>query len=807
MAEVMNMPSSESLDRRRDRKSEKSGDDESIPPPPPPPQSRRRDRDSRERRDDRDIEMNRNRDHHERNRSPPPRDRDRGDREREYKRRASPSPPPYRDRRHSSPPSSGREEKMEDMMVVVDVVALEAELDLDPTREVTKQFYCAIRTHCVRWSRFGYDYERNGAGGRPGYADERPHGRFVNRSSGPSESGDLKKYDFWYSECDWLLGMVNMDLAVKEILRDWDAGRGGFNDGSNTGSMQRVWDEGYYWVGDEIVEKEMDLMLVEKEGLMSYKQFIQELEDDILPAEAERRYQEYRSEYISTQKRAYFDAHKDEEWLKDKYHPTNLLTVIERRNEHAQKIAREFLQDLQSGTLDLGPGVSVVPTTKSGQASEPNSEDEADAGGKRRRHGRGPAKETDLVSAAPKAHPISSDPRRIQADIEQAQALVRRLDNEKGVGDNILWNLDHDKMDGHGGSMGPIIIKWGLTSVKGLEGIELLDTLLTYLWRIHGLDYYGLIETSEVKGLRHVRADSKSYDETSSTGSEWSKKVDLFWQGRLRGQDPLEIMTAKEKIDAAAAEALEPHVRKIRDEKYGWKYGCGAKGCTKLFHAAEFVQKHLRLKHTDLMMELTLKVREDLYHQNYMNDSNAPGGTPIMQQPMKEKAPQRRGRPAVSDIRNREERGSRNVHDRLERVNVERNENSPPTRDFQSNTEEQQEGNLNEPNYDNAYGGQGISFPSDMPPPPVLMPVPGAGPLGPFIPAPPEVAMRMLREQGGGPSPYEGNGRIGRNGPQVGVPPGPILSAGFLQDPRRLRSYQDLDAPDDEVTVIDYRSL
>lgn len=80
------------------------------------------------------------------------------------------------------------------------------------------------------------------------------------------------------------------------------------------------------------------------------------------------RYQEYKSEYISTQKRAYFNAHKDEEWywfsfstakiylilellscfkyvqscdpsfiwfifwcrLKDKYHPTNLLTVIER---------------------------------------------------------------------------------------------------------------------------------------------------------------------------------------------------------------------------------------------------------------------------------------------------------------------------------------------------------------------------------------------------------------------------------------------------------------------------------------------
>ncbi|KAF5756554.1 hypothetical protein HanXRQr2_Chr17g0816061 [Helianthus annuus] len=62
---------------------------------------------------------------------------------------------------------------------------------------------------------------------------------------------------------------------------------------------------------------------------MSYKQFIQELEDDVLPSEAEQRYQEYKSEYISTQKWAYFDAHKGEDWLKDKYHPTNLLVVIE----------------------------------------------------------------------------------------------------------------------------------------------------------------------------------------------------------------------------------------------------------------------------------------------------------------------------------------------------------------------------------------------------------------------------------------------------------------------------------------------
>lgn len=268
--------------------------------------------------------------------------------------------------------------------------------------------------------------------------------------------------------------------------------------------------------------------------------------------------------------------------------------------------------------LCRGPGINASSSNKSGQTSDPNSDEETEMGGKRRRHGRGLAKETDLP-VAPKSHPVSSEPRRIQVDIEQAQALVRKLDSEKGIEENIL-SADNDKLNwekSHGGSIGPVIIIRGLTSVKGLEGIELLDTLITYLWRIHGVDYYGMLETTEAKGLRHVRTDGKTSDTNNNT-VEWEKKFDSHWQERLKSQDPLEIMTAKEKIDAAAIEALDPYVRKIRDEKYGWKYGCGAKGCTKLFHAAEFVHKHLKLKHPELVIELTSKVREDLYFQNYM---------------------------------------------------------------------------------------------------------------------------------------------------------------------------------------------
>lgn len=591
--------------------------------------------------------------------------------------------------------------------------------------------------------RHGYDYYggyERGMGGRGGYADEKSYGRFGPRSSGGYQNG----------------------ISGIESNR-------GYGDMPSGGAQ--------------------------REGLMSYKQFIQELEDDILPAEAERRYQEYKSEYISTQKRAYFNAHKDEEWLKDKYHPTNLVTVIERRNENARQLAKDFLLDLQSGTLELNPGLNAS-ISKSGQASEPNSEEEADTGGKRRRQGRGSNKENDF-SAAPKAHPISTEPRRIQADVQQAQALVRKLDTEKGIEDNILCISDHNRNDdkAHSASVAPIVIIRGLTSVKGLEGDELLDTLVTYLWQIHGVDYYGMIETNEAKGFRHVRPEGTAHEVVAGkSGSEWEKKLDLFWQGRLNGQDPLEVMTAKEKIDAAAMEVLDPYVRKIRDEKYGWKYGCGAMGCTKLFHATEFVLKHLKLKHPELVVEQTSKVREDLYFQNYMNDKDAPGGMPIMQQPQKGRPLKRRG----LEGRLRDDRGNRRDHDQSDRMNGDRPDNSP--------SHEAMMGNRDETMYD-SYAGPGVPpFASDIPPPPVLMPVPGAGPLGPFVPAPPEVAMQMLRDQGG--SSYDASGRKMHSGPPMGggssiiaVPPT------FRPDPRRMRSYQDLDAPEDEVTVIDYRSL
>lgn len=96
---------------------------------------------------------------------------------------------------------------------------------------------------------------------------------------------------------------------------------------------------------------------------------------------------------------------------------------------------------------------------------------------------------------------------------------------------------------------------------------------------------------------------------------------------------------------------------------------------------------------------------------------------------MQRDRPQRRRLGA--DLRLKDERGNRRERDN--RANggerYERSDNLQPN-EFQPNNDGPDGGNLEEPIFD-TFGGQGMhvgpTFPSDIPPPPVLMPVPGAG--------------------------------------------------------------------------------
>jgi hypothetical protein len=74
--------------------------------------------------------------------------------------------------------------------------------------------------------------------------------------------------------------------------------------------------------------------------------------------------------------------------VKDKYDPSHLEAVIQRRNENAKETAKEFLLDLQNGNLEIGPSStgSIPSSAKGGQGSDHNSDDDAEVSGKQGIH-------------------------------------------------------------------------------------------------------------------------------------------------------------------------------------------------------------------------------------------------------------------------------------------------------------------------------------------------------------------------------------------------------------------------------------
>lgn len=247
-------------------------------------------------------------------------------------------------------------------------------------------------------------------------------------------------------------------------------------------------------------------------------------------------------------------------------------------------------------------------------------EEDGDGEARRRRGGDRRGKEREGESA-PKVPKAAASEERVKSDLNRALALMKKLDEEKGVAGNAVTGMVEEE-----GGMGKKSI-----SVKGkvVEGVELLDVVLTYLWRVHGADYYGGSEVASVpKGSRTVRESSEREEVGPKSGSGWEEKVDGFWIARLgsSGGDPVAKLVGKEKVEGVVQEALDSFVRKIRDEKYGWKYGCGSKSCTKLFHGPEFVYKHLKLKHPEIAGDVTRRMQEEIYVDNYMRYDG--GGVP-----------------------------------------------------------------------------------------------------------------------------------------------------------------------------------
>ncbi|XP_071855335.1 serrate RNA effector molecule homolog isoform X2 [Apostichopus japonicus] len=117
-----------------------------------------------------------------------------------------------------------------------------------------------------------------------------------------------------------------MSPPNKRPRRDWEPNY--YNDRyGNQGYSQGGWNQ----------SREKGPRRAEKDStqLLSFKQFLTTQEDNIDDQEAVKKYNEYKLEFKKGQLSDFFLAHKDEEWFKMKYHPS------ERERENYKKLVRQ----------------------------------------------------------------------------------------------------------------------------------------------------------------------------------------------------------------------------------------------------------------------------------------------------------------------------------------------------------------------------------------------------------------------------------------------------------------------------------
>ena len=157
-----------------------------------------------------------------------------------------------------------------------------------------------------------------------------------------------------------------------------------------------------------------------------------------------------------------------------------------------------------------------------------------------------------------------------------------------------------------------------------------LDLSVHYLLKVHQYDYYGGVETGSPEDFNrrvciyHRRILAEGSDKPSST--EFSSKLDVRIQ--LRISKPLH--GENEDFVKMGGRHLEDYLessisRRIKKESEG-KYRCVE--CEKLFKGEEFVKKHLKTKHEDVIASITSDTL--MFNAFLLNPCKVDAGRPPM---------------------------------------------------------------------------------------------------------------------------------------------------------------------------------
>ncbi|EFN56708.1 hypothetical protein CHLNCDRAFT_51470 [Chlorella variabilis] len=217
-------------------------------------------------------------------------------------------------------------------------------------------------------------------------------------------------------------------------------------------------------------------------GPLTFVEFVRDLPPHVGPDQANDEYRRYMADWWGDAIKAEFEQRKGDPILRRQFDPREIRRVVERRDQLAAAAASGFAEELEAGG---GGGASVEE--EGGPGPEGFSDAAAaDSGGARG------GEEAPPPALAPA---LCWQPAQLAADLALAKQLARAADKEKGVAGNPLLPA------AAGGGGGEAQEGEAAAAAEGGADMDAelspeetaakLDQLLRYLWRVHGIDFYG----------------------------------------------------------------------------------------------------------------------------------------------------------------------------------------------------------------------------------------------------------------------------------------------------------------------------
>ncbi|OWZ09428.1 hypothetical protein PHMEG_00017875 [Phytophthora megakarya] len=477
------------------------------------------------------------------------------------------------------------------------------------------------------------------------------------------------------------------------------------------------------------------------EPLLSYKVWMMRQTDEASPEAYQQRYEEYKKKHVQRVLRAFFDHHKREEWLQERYSPALRYRVDKHKTSQQMNEAKQFGERVRAGTAKIC--LDEQPPTEDGV--NPLGDDFANdlensarvlyvrrvpcacpvatlsetikkAGGPFvHLYLSDPVKKSAFdfdrsayiiyenaaaaTDAMPKIHntfvedgnqfppfrlqvsphraraPLKtpsylSVPERLTADFQQSLALANALDARSF----------------HGG--GDKLARFGIEATLASEEVaqnystdkQKLDVVVAYLRRVHHYIYYAGVQCLDMGDIMHAHpalfcrpppsardieeekarqdaanaakpeddtpteenkddagntdaADKESANTTGETAKAiggWAAALDEKVQTYLKELAP-EVVENKRAKDRAVVDEIETREEAALESTYA-NYGEKASDdgkhrcrlCTKLFKAMDFVKKHIRNKHPELVVDKIAEVGESYMWEQYREDEQRP---------------------------------------------------------------------------------------------------------------------------------------------------------------------------------------